>query len=191
MEGWRSLRAFGYGLGAGKGSFGFSAARREELHHLMEERSMHEIFIETKKATFVGRGELREKIHAQVEKLLNKGPHASALAVCGEPGRGKSAVMAMVVDHFKQQASDKVAVCFHFAGATPGSSGLEGGTLRSSQNLDFTGMSTISSYNVNKSSSPSAAENDPRAAEAFRPEDPRQVGCSPLPPALWEFYPLA
>jgi len=91
-------------------------ARLEKLDLLEKEVTDHSIFAEDRARVFVGRAPILDTIS---EYLRSSDRHP--LAVWGESGSGKSALMAKAIADCRLRTADSVMV-FRFIGATPGSS---------------------------------------------------------------------
>lgn len=93
----------------------------EEIDPLEKEISDHKVFGEERAMHFTGRAAILQSIADYI-----KGDNSRPLAIYGESGSGKSALMARAVQEALQNNPGK-EVSFRFIGATPGSS--DGRTL--------------------------------------------------------------
>ena len=96
-------------------------SNKKEQKDLETERDLHESFIENRTRLFIGRTDLLKRLHEYVNSDSRK-----ILAVYGEPGSGKSALLAKFFRDFKYDTSGKeinrnILFIPHFAGASPAS----------------------------------------------------------------------
>jgi WD40 repeat protein len=96
----------------------------EERDWLEEEAEFHEIFMAERTRRFVGRSDLLADMHAFVEKDSDQ----STLVITGEPGCGKSALMARFTEEVSKNHPDWLIIP-HFVGASPSSTSMRS-TLR-------------------------------------------------------------
>ncbi|MCF7859126.1 MAG: DUF4062 domain-containing protein [Candidatus Cloacimonetes bacterium] len=99
---------------------------RREQNFLEIERDYQEVFIENRTETFIGREELLLKLHEYV-----KSDSSEILAVYGESGCGKSALLAKFYKDFKfdndyNELNEDVFFIPHFIGASPVSTSKHG-----------------------------------------------------------------
>jgi WD40 repeat protein len=94
---------------------------REEAKRdwLKEEAEFHELFMADRTRRFVGRGDILKRMHAFVEEDSESG----VMAVIGEPGCGKSALMARFAEQVIRRHPDWL-ILSHFVGASPSSTSL-------------------------------------------------------------------
>jgi WD40 repeat protein len=90
-----------------------------------QERAYHERFVAERTRLFLGRQELLQRMLAHMADREDRKP----LVVTGEPGSGKSALLAECARRCRELFPDAL-VLPHFIGASPGSTAL-GSTLRS------------------------------------------------------------
>jgi telomerase protein component 1 len=96
-------------------------SERKDQNSLETEKDLHESFVENRTRLFIGRAELLKRLHEYVN-----GNSRKILAVYGEPGSGKSALLAEFYRNFKydengNEINKNVLFIPHFAGASPGS----------------------------------------------------------------------
>lgn len=96
-------------------------SERKEQNNIETERDLHESFVENRTRLFIGRTQLLTRLHEYVNSDSRK-----ILAVFGEPGSGKSALLAKFYRDFKfdengNEMNKNVLFIPHFAGASPGS----------------------------------------------------------------------
>ncbi len=96
-------------------------SEQREEDRLASELDFHEVFVENRTRLFVGRTVLIREILDYIDTEGDK-----ILAVYGEPGSGKSAIMAQCYNNLKASLGpdSDVLVIPHFVGASPGSSAL-------------------------------------------------------------------
>jgi polynucleotide 5'-kinase involved in rRNA processing len=95
----------------------FSDANDSELlEEWAIERSYHDEMIEYKTRNFVGRKDTIEAMDKHIHGREN-----TPLAVAGDPGSGKSALMAYFVRHAIANGSARLSVVSHFVGASAAS----------------------------------------------------------------------
>ena len=109
----------------------------DERDWLEVEDELHEQFMVERTRRFVGRRELLERMHGFCER--DKGP--SLLVVTGEPGCGKSALMARFTEEALRRYPDRF-ILSHFIGASPSSTSLRQMMRRLSTHLSRTGGNT-------------------------------------------------
>ncbi|MBI2837255.1 MAG: DUF4062 domain-containing protein [Acidobacteria bacterium] len=90
-----------------------------EKDWLEREAEFHELFIADRTRRFVGRRELLDRMRAFCEM----GDQPSVLAITGEPGCGKSALMARFAEETTRRRPDWLIIS-HFVGASPASTNL-------------------------------------------------------------------
>lgn len=100
----------------------FAAKTGDDI--LQTELDLHESFVENRTRLFTGRAGLLKNLHEYVN-----GDYKKIFAVYGEPGCGKSALLAkfyleMKYDKNGNRASEDTLVIPHFIGASPASSSL-------------------------------------------------------------------
>eukprot|EP01119_Soliformovum_irregulare_P012097 TRINITY_DN311_c0_g3_i1.p1 TRINITY_DN311_c0_g3~~TRINITY_DN311_c0_g3_i1.p1 ORF type:complete len:944 (-),score=326.09 TRINITY_DN311_c0_g3_i1:1917-4748(-) len=88
----------------------------EATDELIEARKFHENFVENHSRGFVGRGE----ILGQMENYRSDRSILPCVVV-GEPGSGKTSLMATFVHNTSQRYSHDTIMIYHFVGAAPGS----------------------------------------------------------------------
>jgi hypothetical protein len=91
----------------------------EEKDWLEEEAEFHELFVADRIRRFVGRRDVLDRMHAFCEQ---QGDPAIML-ITGEPGCGKSALMARFSEEITHHHPDWLTIP-HFVGASPGSTNL-------------------------------------------------------------------
>lgn len=91
----------------------------EERDWLDEEREFHDIFVADRTKRFVGREDQLKRIH----NFCHDRGKSPILLVCGEPGSGKSALMARFTEQIEHTHPDWLIIP-HFVGASPNSSNL-------------------------------------------------------------------
>jgi len=106
----------------------------DERDWLEVEDELHEQFMVERTRRFVGRRELLERMHDFCER--DKGP--SLLVIAGEPGCGKSALMARFTEEALHRYPDRF-ILSHFIGASPSSASLRHMMRRLSTHLSRTG----------------------------------------------------
>lgn len=88
-----------------------------ELDPLTQARAYHESFIESHARSFVGRSKILQEIHNYTESDV-----PSLFAVLGEPGGGKSSLVAAFAREYIRKSKEQGNVVIpHFVGAAPGS----------------------------------------------------------------------
>jgi hypothetical protein len=92
-------------------------SQKREEDRLETERDYQENFIENRTRLFIGRKELLRKLHDYVNSDT-----AKILAVYGEPGSGKSSLLAKFYQEITQPGT--IFIIPHFIGASPGSSSI-------------------------------------------------------------------
>jgi len=102
------------------GRMQYLSEKREE-DSLENERGFHEAFIENRTSLFIGRTELLRRLHDYVNSNSN-----GILAVYGESGSGKSALLAKFYREYKfdkdgNEINQDVLFIPHFIGASPSS----------------------------------------------------------------------
>ncbi len=94
---------------------------------LKEEDELHELFMADRTRRFVGRRDLLDKMHAfcrgDSRIAQGGGSQSNIIVITGEPGCGKSALMARFTEEFMQK-HPAVIVIPHFIGASPSSTSL-------------------------------------------------------------------
>ena len=117
----------------------------QEISPLQKEIQAHEDLREDRVRHFVGRFEILKKIKDYIKKSDQK-----ALAVCGDSGCGKSALMAIAIQQTRDSFPD-AEVISRFIGATPDSSNgralLEGLCRQISQIYDISEVNIPTDYN--------------------------------------------
>ncbi len=98
-----------------------SLTERKDQNELDIEHDLHESFVENRTRLFIGRTETLKKLHEYVNGASDK-----VLAIYGEAGSGKSALVARFYKEFKydlngNEINKNVLFIPHFAGASPGS----------------------------------------------------------------------
>jgi len=95
--------------------------KREEKERdwLKEEAELHELFMADRTRRFVGRSDILKGMHSSVEKDDDH----RLLVVTGEPGCGKSALMARFTEEVIHRHPDWLVLA-HFVGASPSSTSL-------------------------------------------------------------------
>ncbi|MEW6386989.1 MAG: AAA family ATPase [Thermodesulfobacteriota bacterium] len=83
---------------------------------LEEEAELHELFLTERARRFVGRQEFLDRLHA----FCPTADEPAVLVVTGEPGVGKSALLARFTQEARQRHPDWL-ILPHFVGASPGS----------------------------------------------------------------------
>lgn len=94
-------------------------SQKLEEDNLEAELDFHESFVENRTKLFIGRSDLLNELHNYVE-----GDSKKILAVFGEPGSGKSALLSKFYLDVKDKIGEKDLLIPHFVGASPGSSAL-------------------------------------------------------------------
>ncbi len=98
-----------------------------EKDRLKEEDELHELFMVDRTRRFVGRRDLLDRMHAfcrgDSRIAQDRGSQSNIVVITGEPGCGKSALMARFTEEFMQNHPD-VIVIPHFIGASPNSTSL-------------------------------------------------------------------
>jgi len=98
----------------------FPEKREEgELDWLAEEAEFHELFMADRTRRFVGRSDVLKNMHGFVEK----DSEPRLMVVTGEPGCGKSALMARFTEEVIHHHPDWL-ILSHFVGASPSSTSL-------------------------------------------------------------------
>ena len=92
--------------------------------HLLITRESHEAYLETQSRRFVGREDLIKRMVQFAD-----GDTAGPMVVTGDPGAGKSALMAHFVKEY-QKKNTEAAVFYHFVGASPDSTDIRHTLLR-------------------------------------------------------------
>jgi WD40 repeat protein len=91
----------------------------EERDWLGQEAELHELFMADRTRRFVGRRDLLDRMHG----FCNRDEDPSLLVIAGEPGCGKSALMARFNEEALRQHPDWL-ILGHFVGASPSSTSL-------------------------------------------------------------------
>lgn len=92
---------------------------RAKITELAEEVGQHDAFIEDRTKFFVGRERTLERIGEYLQ-----GPGGRPLALIGDPGSGKSAVMARAAEKAREEHSADARIVCRFIGWTPGSAAV-------------------------------------------------------------------
>lgn len=92
---------------------------------LAEEREAMEYFVETRTEHFVGRRDFLERLHDFVRDRLDGVPGTPGLlCLVGEPGSGKTSLMARFYREYRDGHPDHAAIA-HFVGASPASTDVQ------------------------------------------------------------------
>ncbi len=94
-------------------------APSEEGDWLGQEAELHELFMADRTRRFVGRRDLLDRMHG----FCNRDDNPSLLVITGEPGCGKSALMARFTEEALRHHPDWL-ILGHFVGASPSSTSL-------------------------------------------------------------------
>lgn len=102
-------------------------SKKHKENLLETELDYHEAFVENRTRLFIGREKLLHELYDYVDNDSKK-----ILAIYGEPGSGKSALLAQFYNKIKES---KLLIIPHFIGASPGSTSLHRFLMRMCEEL--------------------------------------------------------